>query len=114
MGSKWTTAVTASTWIPRAATSVATIAWKRPREKPVRARCRWPWLLPPWIASACTPSCTSLRATLSAPWRVRQKTMLRPEAEMTSAVWRMRSSWPTAQNRCRASEGRSASSPDSW
>ena len=79
-GSKWTTQATPSTWMPRAATSVAIRAWACPRLNASRARDRWFWLRPPWMASALTPAFSSWRVSRSAPWRVRVKTMVGPAA----------------------------------
>ena len=49
--SKWITDATPATWMPRAATSLATSAWTLPLEKSASARVRWFWLRPPWIVA---------------------------------------------------------------
>ena len=74
-GSKWTTQPTASTWMPRAATSVATRARTAPEENCFSARSRCGCDLLPWMATADTPAAPSWRTTRSAPCLVRQKTM---------------------------------------
>src|SRR3954447_253526 len=65
--SKCTTQPTSSTWMPRAATSVATKAWAFPLWKAASARSRCAWLRSPWMGTADTPSLVNCLATLSAP-----------------------------------------------
>ena len=113
-GSKWKTAATSSTWMPRAATSVATRAWTRPPVKSARARVRCAWLRPPWIAAVRMPALPSCRASRSEPWRVRQKTMAGQAVPMASASTPLREVRSTFQNRCLAAVMSGVSSPTSW
>ena len=91
------TLATRSTWMPRAATSVATSAATLPSEKADKARLRCAWLRPPWIDSVRTPARRNCRATRSAPLRVRVNTIEGVDEEITSAATPIRSSRETAQ-----------------
>ena len=78
--------MTSSTWMPRAATSVATSTGRVPSLKAPRTRLRAPWFRPPCSAAAKTPCSRSCSATRSAPSLVRTKTTVRPSRLATSAV----------------------------
>ena len=73
-----------STWIPRAATSVATKtaeSWSLIR---ARVRVRTAWDLPPCSVPTVTPAFERLSANLSAPRLVRTKKIDLPSRE---AIW---------------------------
>ena len=59
-GSTWSTRPTSSTWMPRAATSVATRTGSVPSLKTARMRVRAPWASPPCRAPASHPGCAQL------------------------------------------------------
>ena len=71
---------TASTWMPRAATSVATTALALPEEKRWRLRSRTFWLRLPCRSTASTPWWVRASASSTAPSRVRVKMIVRPLA----------------------------------
>ena len=81
-GSKCTTHATSRTWMPRAATSVATSPPPGRREGRER-RSRWACAAVAVDGAAATPACAELRAMRSAPWLVRQNTIVRPRALTT-------------------------------
>ena len=75
-----------STWMPRAATSVATSTGTSPRLKAARMRARAPWVRPPCSAPAITPASRSCLAMRSVPIWVRAKTTVLPSRFAISAV----------------------------
>ena len=79
-GSAWMTRATSSTWIPRAAMSVATSVWARPLWKASMLRVRAFWLRLPCSSTVGTPLRLSWRASALAPCLVRVKTRVRPGA----------------------------------
>ena len=76
-GSKWTTSSIPSTWMPRAATSVATTTWARPSRNRVRLRSRTCWLRSPCRSTAVRPRRSRSVRSSVAPRRVRVKTTAR-------------------------------------
>ena len=113
-GSKCTTPATPSTCTPRAATSVAINERTSPRANARRARSRWGWLRPPWIGVALTPSLSSCLVSRSAPWRVRQNTIVEPIALIAPAVASARSVRSTCQKMWRAAVMSGPCAPTSW
>ncbi len=95
---------TSSTWMPRAATSVATSDRRRlPSRNAASARVRAPWALPPCRAPAATPSRRSCLARRSAPCLVRTNTIVRPSRAAISVT-------TAACRRCRRRAGGAPSS----
>ena len=74
-GSAWTTSVTSSTWMPRAAMSVATRVEALPEWKASMLRVRAPWPRLPCSSTVGTPLLLSWRASALAPCLVRVKTI---------------------------------------
>ena len=78
------TSETSSTWMPRAAMSVATRVCAVPEWKASIVRVRAPWLRLPCSSTAGTPAALSWRVIFLARCLVRVKTTLRPGAATRS------------------------------
>ena len=83
-GSAWMTRRTSSTWMPRAAMSVATSVFAAPEENASRLRVRAFWPRLPCSSTAGTPDATSLRVSAFARLFVRVNTSVRPGAAVRS------------------------------
>ena len=91
-----------STWMPRAATSVATRTRGSPAAKSSRARWRWFWLRSPWMAAALIPARPSCLVSRSAPCLVRTKNSVRPSRLAISAATGTLSCALSTSRRCSA------------
>src|SRR6476659_9366261 len=89
------TSATSSTWMPRAAMSVATRVRAAPEWKASMLRVRAFWLRLPCSSTAGIPEALSCLASFLAPSLVRVKTTVRPGAAARSSRTGSRSSWCT-------------------
>ncbi len=99
-GSAWMTRATSSTWMPRAAMSVATSVFAVPEWKASIVRVRAPWLRLPCSSTAATPAALSCLASFFARCLVRVNTTVRPGAAVRSTSTGRWSAVPTCSTWC--------------
>ncbi len=96
-----------STWMPRAATSVATSTRTLPLVRSCRLRVRRAWLRSPWSDVAGMPASSSWSASCSANARVRAKISVLPSPELSCSMI-------AALSRCSMRSTRWSMVDDAW